>query len=444
MILFAILMLLNATVPNELVLDYRLDIGPFPLNILDGLLILVFIAQLVPSRNSFRADRVHPLLIWSIVLLVISIFIGVIGATAEGTGIRKYVTAMRNLAVLPAAIFIGYTVAKTPKSAKFMTYLWILCSILSAVAVLILVRSTSESVGTEVGKGFDELRQIRYGGDTGLVAAGMLVFAWTSGIRVFGRYLSRFLLVLSVLAVFSVPHRGAYVAGALALLFSTLVLPKVRWGRRLWITALGNALLGVTLAGGFMVISQISGRDFSTYVWEKRIKALLPNYDEETHTTVTGTRLPGILAELKVWSESPATGKGFAIASQVEAENGSMGMNHNVWTSALAQYGPIGLAAYFVPIFGCLIVGYRMSRSEVDPYIAQFGALAALVGFLAFVWGSLSLSINQQRLGILVGIMFGMAFRFRAMELTLKRLQDEAGYHDDEPGYEAVAYGREY
>jgi hypothetical protein len=132
MILFAILMLLNSTLPNELVLAYRFDLGPFPLNILDGLLLLVFLIQLFPSRHSFRADRVHPLLIWSIVLLVIAIFIGVIGATAEGTGIRQYVTAMRNLSVLPASIFIGYSVAKTPKTAKFMTYLWVICSILSA------------------------------------------------------------------------------------------------------------------------------------------------------------------------------------------------------------------------------------------------------------------------------------------------------------------------
>jgi hypothetical protein len=408
-------------VPNELVLTYRLDIGAFPLNILDGLLLVVFFAQLFPSRNSFRADRVHPLLIWSIVLLVIAIFIGVIGATAEGTGIRQYVTAMRNLSVLPQAIFVGYSVAKTPRSAKFMTYLWIICSILSGIVVLILVRSTSQSVGEEVGKGFDALRQIRYGGDTGLLAMGILVFAWASRIRIFNRYLSRFFLVLCALAVFSLPHRGAYVTGALTLLFSALILPQVGWGRRLGVTALGIMILGATLLGGFAVISQISGRDFGTYVLEKRIKSLLPNYDEETHTTVTGTRLPGIIAELKVWASSPATGKGFAISSQFEAEHGDQGMNHNVWTSALAQYGPIGLAAFLVPIFGCMIVGYRMSRDGGDQYLALFGAVAAIVAFVAFVWGTLSLSINQQRLGMLVGFMFGMAFRYRAIQLTLRR-----------------------
>src|SRR4051812_45265705 len=124
MIPFAILMILNATVPNELVLEYRLDIGIFPLNILDGLLLVVFFWQLFPSSKSFRTDRIHPLQIWSITLLVLAVFIGIIGATMQGTGVRQYVTAMRNLAVLPAAMVIGYNVAKTPRSAKFMTYLW--------------------------------------------------------------------------------------------------------------------------------------------------------------------------------------------------------------------------------------------------------------------------------------------------------------------------------
>jgi hypothetical protein len=438
MILFAILMLLNSTLPNELVLAYRFDLGPFPLNILDGLLLLVFLIQLFPSRHSFRADRVHPLLIWSIVLLVIAIFIGVIGATAEGTGIRQYVTAMRNLSVLPASIFIGYSVAKTPKTAKFMTYLWVICSILSALAVLILVRSTSEAVGEEVGKGFDALRLIRYGGDTGLVAMGVLVFAWASRIRIFNPYLSRFFLVFCALAVFSLPHRGAYVTGAATLLFSALILPRAGFGRRLGVTVVGIAILGATLLGGFTVISQISGRDFKTYVWEKRIKALLPNFDEETHTTVTGTRLPGIMAELEVWASSPVTGKGFAISSQIEAEIGDRGMNHNVWTSALAQYGPIGLAAFMVPIFGCMLVGYRMSRNGVDPHIALFGALATLIAFMAFLWGSLSLSINQQRLGMLVGFMFGMAFRYRAIQLTLTRQQATADIQQLQDEYESA------
>jgi hypothetical protein len=40
----------------------------------------------------------------------------------------------------------------------------------------------------------------------------------------------------------------------------------------------------------------------------------------------------------------------------------------------------------------------------------------------------LSLSINQQRLAMLVGLMFGMAFRCRAMQLTLAKQQAELEY----------------
>ncbi len=151
------------------------------------------------------------------------------------------------------------------------------------------------------------------------------------------------------------------------------------------------------------------------------------------------------MAELQLWSESPLIGKGFAVSARFQAEAGTeLGMNHNVWTAALAESGPIGLAAYFVPIFGTIIVGYRMWRDQTDRDLALLGALAAIVGFVAFLWGSLSLSINQQRLAILVGLMFGIAFRCRAMQLTLQRQQLYDGYEDvpahdgGGSGYDAV------
>ncbi|MDB5321807.1 MAG: hypothetical protein JWN40_3438 [Phycisphaerales bacterium] len=442
MFLFAILLLLNSTLTNDFLFAYRKEIGGFPLNILDGMLALVFLQQLLSTRNKFRADRVHPLFIWSVSLLVLSIFIGIAGAAIQGTGAREYVTAMRNLLVLPASIFIGYTVAKTPRSAKTVTYIWLWCSLASAVIVMFLIRGTSEAV--REGKSFDELRLIRYGGDTGLTLAAFLVFAGVSRIRVFPRYLSRVMLVICTVGIFGVPHRGSYVTGVFTLLFAALVLARANWGRRLTMTFLGIIVMSSLLFGGVAGMSQLTGRDFKTYVVERRLKALLPFYDEETKTTVTATRLPGILAELKVWSESPVIGKGFAISSRVEAEVGAMGMNHNVWTSALAQYGPIGLAAFLVPIFGCIIVGYRMLRDSTDPHIAMFGALAAIMAFVALFWGSLSLSINQQRLGMMVGLMFGMAFRVRAMQLTLAREGAASQYESGaspEYGYDYNEYG---
>jgi hypothetical protein len=104
-------------------------------------------------------------------------------------------------------------------------------------------------------------------------------------------------------------------------------------------------------------------------------------------------------------------------------------MNHNVWTSSLAAMGPLGLAGYWVPIFGTIVVGHRTWRDQTERGLATIGALCAVVAFMGFMWGSLSLSINQQRPAIIVGLAFGMAFRARSMQLTLAR--QYAGYLDE-------------
>jgi len=71
MILFVILMLINCTVPNDVLFDYRFDLGGFPVNALDVMLMLVFVQQLFSSsRDRFQTERAHPLLYWSIGLLV--------------------------------------------------------------------------------------------------------------------------------------------------------------------------------------------------------------------------------------------------------------------------------------------------------------------------------------------------------------------------------------
>jgi hypothetical protein len=155
--------------------------------------------------------------------------------------------------------------------------------------------------------------------------------------------------------------------------------------------------------------------------------------------TVTGTRLPGIIAELNLWLESPLIGNGFAVSTRIEAEEGEMGMNHNVWTSSLAQYGPVGLFAFAVPVIGCMVVGFRLSRTDTDGYMSILGVLATIVALDAFLWATITMSINTQRLAMLVGLMFGMTFRCRAMQLTLARMRAEQEY---QAGYEMVDYER--
>src|SRR5258706_8578849 len=274
MFLFIILMVLNSTVTNDLLFDYRLEAGGFPLNILDGLLVVVFLKRIVmPGRKLFVTDRTHPLLYWSLGLVIAAIFLGMAGAAMGGAPVRQYVTVLRNLTMLPLSIFIGYSVATTPRSARTITYVWVICSVLSALSLLFLVGETTEVLKSATSS-FDQLRRIRYGGDAGLAAAGILACAAISRVRLFPTWISIALLVICTLGIFSPPHRGAYVTGVMMFLFATLVMPRVQWGRRLGMVTVGTVLLGAALLGGALIMTQVTGRDFQDYVVNKRLKAL--------------------------------------------------------------------------------------------------------------------------------------------------------------------------
>jgi len=431
MILFAILVLVDFTVGNDLLFEYRIDIAGLPLNLLDALVALLFVRQAFRSRlNDFKTDRVHPLFIWSFALLVAAMMVGVMGSTMNGSTLREWITALRNQAMLPLCIFIGYNILRTPRHVRPITYIWLFGGVCSALGTLFLVRDTAEEV--KWGKSFDELRAIRYGGDAGLTSMAFLAFALLSRVKVLPRLLMVALLLLCGASFFSLPHRGSYVVGIGILTYIALVLPRASIGRRVGMLFGGFAIMLVSMLLIGAVLSQMTGRDFKTYVINNRLKQLLPGYDLETKTTVLGTRLPGILAELQLWSESPVIGQGFAIGVTYEDQMGArgMGMNHNVWTSSLSQMGPLGLFGYAVPVIGCMIVGFRMWRDQTERDMAILGALGAITGVISFMWASLSMTINQQRLAILVGLMFGIVFRCRAMQLTVAR--EYAGYL--EPG----------
>src|SRR6266704_2781414 len=85
MVLFAMLVLLNFTVSTDLLFDFRLDVAGLPLNILDVLMVVIVLRQLFKSRaDDFQADRVHPLLLWSLGLLLGAALMGVMGSTLNG------------------------------------------------------------------------------------------------------------------------------------------------------------------------------------------------------------------------------------------------------------------------------------------------------------------------------------------------------------------------
>src|SRR6266700_3800768 len=259
MFLFAILMFLNATVSNDLLFRFRWDIGGLPINAIDALTVLFLARQLFRSRSEdFQADRMHPLLAWSIALLLTASLFGIFGAITNGIGFRKWVTVLRNLLVLPMAILAGYNLVRSPRYAKPILYVWLIASYLSALSVLFMVRMTAE--GVREGSSFDQLRVIAYGGDAGLGAAALLAFAFVARVRLIRWWwLSLGLFLTAAVGYFSIPHRGNYLLGALTLLFAPIILPKVSWGRRLGMSTVGMVALAATLFAGVAAMSKFTG-----------------------------------------------------------------------------------------------------------------------------------------------------------------------------------------
>jgi hypothetical protein len=117
-----------------------------------------------------------------------------------------------------------------------------------------------------------------------------------------------------------------------------------------------------------------------------------------------------------------------------------------VWTSSLAQSGILGLLGYMVPPVSMMLIGWRLVRQSNDKGLLYMGAMAAVVGCSAFLLSFMTLSINTQRQAISLGLLCGMVYRCRAIQLTMARAREYTGYLDEGelPAYEQFAEADAY
>ncbi len=417
---FVVLMAINSTMNSDLLFKLRVDIAGLPINLVDfALVVLLILGVISPGRERTLVERVHPLLMWSVGLFFMTLVVGIMGAMSSGVDVRAFVTVVRNVVCLPLAIIAGYLLIQNPRSARLVCGAWILASIASAIAVLFVAGGTVEKLSEGSGS-FDKLREIRYGGDIGLWAFTFIAFTVISRVRYYPMVVALGVIVICAGGFFSMPHRGGYLIGVLTFLFASMVLPRVTFWRRAHMVLVGGLLLGIVLLSGAALYSWASGKDFTDYVINKRLKQMVPGFEDETHTTITATRMPGIQRELEIWAKSPLFGAGFAISKKAEAD-GAVGMNHNVWTATMAETGLFGLAAYSISIIGSLVVGFRLWRAQTERFTSTIGALGAIVALSAFFNATLSLSINTQRSAVPLGLMAGIIFRCRVIQLTFLR-----------------------
>jgi O-antigen ligase len=109
-----------------------------------------------------------------------------------------------------------------------------------------------------------------------------------------------------------------------------------------------------------------------------------------------------------------------------------MGYRHNVWTSALAEGGLPLFMGYLVTCLLLVVVGKRLVRARMDQGTVMMGAIASLHGFMSIVFAAATMTFNQQRPAIPLGLICGLLLRTRDMQLAVARSYE--GYLDAEEG----------
>jgi len=356
------------------------------------------------------------------------VLLGVMGALAYGSTDRAWMTWARNQMVFPLGILVGYNAARTIRSAKLMFLTIFVCSLLSAVLIAVFVKEAGGDISQSTA-GFDSLRAIQPSGDWGLMAYLVVVFAVVSRVRIMHPILAAASFVIGMAAFWSLPHRSNWVLGASMLFLAAVWFPTVAFKRRvIWMA--GGTLITATLLLGLVIgYSKISGKDFSGYLIDKRLNTMRLGENLGEAGSLTGTRWHGIVFELDLWSQSPLFGVGYGYDRRDLSNIGASAAHHNVWTSVMAESGLIGLAGYLVPLIGAVAIGRRMWRDQTERWLSLIGIMGALTAAAAIGWATLTLSINHQRGGLSIALLFGMLYRYRALQLTLAREQaaDEYG-----------------
>ena len=130
-----------------------------------------------------------------------------------------------------------------------------------------------------------------------------------------------------------------------------------------------------------------------------------------------------------MWTTNPIFGKGFA-AEEALGEEGAIevgfGFHHNAYTSTLVQTGIIGFAGVVMAVWSPAIIGFRLVRDRWDRTTVIIGSLGVIAGVQQAVLGMATASFNGYRLAMMIGLISGVVFRVREIQLTQMRLARES------------------
>jgi hypothetical protein len=328
---------------------------------------------------------------------------------------------------MPAALILGYYVMKRPELGKWLAYVYILSGVLCATMILVFFAGKSDS--SHALQNINELRAIDYISAYAGIAAAMLFFTLLADVKLFPKAVAFILMLYCFLGQMATLNRSNWLAQFAALIAAIFVTPP---GKRMIGAARVLVLLPVLLLvlwGGTYLMSALTNTDF-TGRFQQKVDSLLPN--SETEVKAWDTRIPGIVRELQLWSQSPIFGRGFGIGDFDFVETGrtNWAYRHNAWTCWLSETGIFGFTANLVMVIATIRLGAKLVRERIDPHFMVVGALGVVVAAYGLVEGMSTMGINILRGAIVLGVACGAVIRARGMQLQVKRLW--AGYLPDE------------
>jgi hypothetical protein len=453
----ALLVSLNALLNNETFVNkYRLELG-VPINIFDILILVGFVFALLRPKLGFdflQTDRIHNLLIWMMPLFLGGLLMGMAVAMGNDASFVRVLTAARNLLCIPACIYIGYFLTSNFRSARWFLHVTVLAGVIATFMIIFFFKEKGESMDAIRGNVVN-IRAVAYVSSYAGLAVGLLFYSLAAGRRLYPLPVTLLVGGWCVLGSFFTLSRSDWIATLAGLGVVFLVLPRERLGRSLLAGVLAVPVLIVIVYAGLWGASVITRQDMVGKMYT-RVETMLPGYRAGVKLKAWDTRVPGMIAETKIFLSNPIMGGGLSVQDSSRVDDLTRGgARHCSWTATAAEQGILGLAAACLMIFGTGYVAYRMTRTpvepSVDPTLALLGALGVVACTFYAIHGMATMSWNQVRYGMPLFVAVGVVLRSRAMQLHYQRAVAEyeadlaahgmyydeaapqAGYPTDEP-----------
>jgi hypothetical protein len=417
---------------------YRISLAGVPVGVMEGMMLLGLIVALFAGgkKGSDPVDRVHPAYVICMICLVFGQIVGMLGMFLHDAPLRYKLVFTREFFGMPAAVFAGYRLLPTMRSATKIPYIFAISGV--ACAALLLWAFARGSERYSLHGDTNALRTTQFITEYAGVGCALLLFSVLSGKRLFPTVITLAIAGFCFIGQLAPLHRSDWIAQLAAIMAIPLgVLPGQRIKQAFRLVVIAIALV-LSLWIGLHIASATTGRNFHK-TFEDRVISMLPGERmKRSDTKAWDTRLPAINVELEMWLTNPLLGHGFAAQEATGlSEAVGWGFHHNAYTSTLAQVGIIGFAGVVMAVWCPIFIGIKLIRAANDDRGAiLLGGLGIVTGSLSAVLGMATASFNGYRMAMMIGLICGMCFKMRDMQLTAARLNAEYGY--DPAEYQGV------